>query len=128
MAVRAALRFEPVACVVTVIVGDDGRTWVLDMMRGTQIAVQHPDQVEERYTEVQGSVVYVGPDWPADGPAQMAAVLELPGGRLRLAGGATIRRRAGVMEFEVTGRDEDGCEYRIRGNADCRPLMARSIG
>lgn len=117
MNAHAALRFEPIGCVVTIVAGDHAQVQVLDVVSERTEVVRRLGDIAEHFTEVHGSVVYVGELPAAPHDADAAIILDLPDGRIKTAGSARIDASGfGTARVTITAQLPDG---RIRIRALC---------
>jgi len=112
----STLRYEPVGCVLTVVAAEHGDVHVMDMVsRRTEVVLLH-DSGAEHFSEIYGSLVYVGALCGASLQAAAAIVIDLPGGRIRAAGTASIDvSPQGVVAVTILAPLESG-SIRIRAH------------
>ena len=120
---RARLRFDPLGCVVTIVSGEAAEAQVLDVVGpGSEVVCLHGGE-GEHFSEIHGSVIYVGaePSWARRAVA--AAVLDLPSGRTT-AKGTAIVTDAGGGDLQATCvlQTVSGLDVRLR--LRCRDLAA----
>ncbi len=113
----SALRHEPVGCVVTIVAGDHGAVHVLEVASNGTGVVRRVGDRAEHFSDVHGSLVFIG-DLPAVATDIHAAVIyDLPDGRIRTGGTARVTCTAdGSTRVTVESTLADGS---IRLDAVC---------
>lgn len=118
MAACASLRFEPVGCVVTLIAADGYDVSILDVLPGhSRIVLRRggnvdEDNGDEYFSDVCGSAMLVGTPASSGLRCAAAAIIDLPDGRRRLNGVATLRQIGAHIAVDVVS-DDGALEVRL---------------
>ncbi len=120
----AALRCEPVGCVVTIVAGDKGAVQILDVISNQTDVVRCQGEVAEHFTEVHGSLVYVGTLPAMQARADAAIIYELPEGRIKASGTARFRALPDGMAEVSIDADLPGGHIRLRATCSGTHLVA----
>lgn len=126
---RARLRFDPLGCVVTIVSGEAEEAQVLDVVGAGSDVLFTCAGEGEHFSEVHGSVIFVGepPRWSRRAVA--AAVLDLPTGRTEATGTAVVTLVAGgALQTTCVLKTRTGQDVRLRllcrGLSDAEALTA----
>lgn len=87
----AALRHEPVGCVVTIVAGDHGAVQVLNVDSKRTRVVRRVGQHSDHFEDVHGSLVFIGAMPAGCSETSAAVIYDLPDGRVKTAGTARVR-------------------------------------
>jgi len=130
MAVPASLRFEPVGCVVS-IVGDPGtEPVVLELDSDSAEVLVRTDTSNHHFRDIHGSAVLVGYPRSAADPAEAAAVVDLPSGRVRVGGTVAFRHGQNAVTIRLTSDDgavELRASFRPVEQAQPAPVVRRHL-
>ncbi len=123
----SALRFEPVSCVVTVVVDGTEDVRVFELTApGTQIARTGPFG-SEHFSDVYGALVYVGSALRTRERGVAAAIIDLPDGRTIVRGTALIQHCRGRLEVSISARSDAGEVLRMQLNCPKPDSASREL-
>ena len=112
---RAALRLEPVHCLITIHGGDGEDYQILEFVEQDCAISRETDIAREYFRVVHGSVIWVG-DLP-NGVTETATavIIDLPTTRVSTTGTARVRMLAnGQADIEIQAQDASNQEIAMR--------------
>ena len=115
MATCPSFRFDPVNCVITIL-GDDGEAFRIFELLGADSVIVIDG--EERYRGIVGSMVYLG-NQRTRPSATAAVIFELPDGRRRATGAATLRFDGSDAEARIEAFTDLGEHVVFKLKARC---------
>ena len=126
MGSQAALRFEPVGCVATV-TGRGDAVQVLDLGgRHVEVACESSGD-SDHFGVVYGSMICLGDLAPGVTEVPAAAVFELPDGRFKAMGTASVHRNGSdVVQVVITATSDNGYSFRLVAEQVGLDLVAKA--
>ena len=125
MGARSSLRFDPVTCVVTLVLGESDELRVFGVRPGSGV-VQAQDGQAQQYSVVHGSIVCVGHLKRTYQDAEAAIVFDMPDGWRRATGTARVRTtKDGMLQARI--QTETSVGEQLVMNVQCRCIDQQSV-